>query len=152
MSSSITRRASVVAVAAATLTAQPQPASAAPNDAVLSNYLQAWRQLDIEAILVCAHADIHFKAPNAETNGAQAYRQSTARFLSILERVETRASFIDGEQAMIAWDFTCRGPIGACPTAELVRFDAGLVRSSEIYFDVRPFEAYARAQRGQPSP
>jgi hypothetical protein len=41
-------------------------------------------------------------------------------------------------------DFVCRDPIGLAPTAELVRFEGGLVRESHIVFDVRPFEAFAR--------
>jgi len=74
------------------------------------------------------------------------YVAAAARFLQLLLRVGVRAQFSAGEEAMVAYDFVCAEPIGTCPTAELVRFRDGLVRESEIFFDARPFEAFAKAQ------
>jgi len=75
------------------------------------------------------------------------YRASTRRFLSILQRVDVRASFSAGDGGMIAYDFVCPEPIGIAPTAELVRIEGGLIRESEIFFDVRPFDAFTQARQ-----
>jgi hypothetical protein len=76
---------------------------------------------------------------------------SAARVFPLLERLETRAQFVSRDRAMFAYDFICREPIGVCLTAELVRFQDGLIRDIELFFDARPFEAFQRAQAQRPS-
>jgi hypothetical protein len=53
---------------------------------------------------------------------------------------------------MFAYDFVCRDPIGVCRTAELVRFQDGLIRDIELFFDARPFEAMQRTQADRATP
>jgi len=109
-------------------------------------YLKAWARKDLDALGPLLHPEVHFKSPTAETTGRDKFLAATARFFPLIERVDTRAQFIEGDSAMFAYDFVCIAPIGVSPTAELLRFEDGLVRVSEIFFDARPFEAFARAQ------
>jgi hypothetical protein len=116
------------------------------NTQACSKYVNAWKRRDIDAISQLIHPEIKFKSPTATTEGRDKYLAATARFLPLLVRVEVRAQFTSNEGAMVAYDFVCANPIGSCPTAELLRFKDGLVRESEIFFDARPFEAFAKAQ------
>jgi hypothetical protein len=115
-------------------------------------YLDAWSRKDLEGIAACLHPKVHFKGPMQELNGREAVLESTRRIFPLLERLEVRAQFISGARAMFAYDFICRAPIGVCRTAELVRFEDGLIRDTEIFFDARPFEALQRAQAAHNAP
>ena len=81
-----------------------------------------------------------------ELNGRDAVLASAKRIFPILERMDIRGQFGGGDRAVFVYDFICRQPIGVCRTAELVRFEDGLVRDTELFFDARPFEAMQRAQ------
>jgi hypothetical protein len=116
------------------------------NADVVAKYVAAWERRDLTDITALIHPEIQFKSPTASLNGRDKYVEATARFLPMLERVELRAQFVSDDGAMLAWDFVCRPPIGACPTAELVRIKGGLIYVSEVFFDARSFEAFAKAQ------
>lgn len=111
-----------------------------------TKYVDAWKRRDLDAISALVHPEIKFKSPTATTEGRDKYLAATARFLPLLLRVDVRAQFTSSEGAMVAYDFVCADPIGSCPTAELIHFRDGLVRESEVFFDARPFETFARAQ------
>ncbi|MGH7936549.1 MAG: nuclear transport factor 2 family protein [Chthoniobacterales bacterium] len=156
MDASVSRRSALTIAAGAALISssafaasvqQPGEQDMAKSNAeVCAAYLDAWTRKDIERFAALLHPDIHFKSPNAETDGRDKFLAATARFLPLVERIDTRAQFVAGDRAMFAYDFVCIAPIGISPTAELLRLENGLVRESEIYFDARPFEAFARAQ------
>lgn len=106
---------------------------------LLSRYVEAWTRRDLAAIIACMHPDVIFVGPNVNANGRDGYAASTQRFLGLLEQVTVRARCEGGDDAMIAYDFVCRPPIGRVPTAELVNFRDGLIGRSEIFFDTRLF-------------
>jgi hypothetical protein len=115
-------------------------------DSNCAAYLDAWSHKDLDGIAAHLHPDVHFKGPMQELNGREAVLASSKRIFPLLERLEVRAQFVSGDRAMFAYDFVCRDPIGVCRTAELVRFQDGLIRDIELFFDARPFEAMQRAQ------
>ena len=59
-------------------------------------------------------------------NGRDKFVAAAARMFPLLERFETRGTFVSSDRAMFAYDFVCREPIGVSATAELVRFEDGL--------------------------
>ena len=117
-----------------------------------ASYLEAWSRKDLDGIAVHLHPDVHFKGPMQELHGREAVLASSKRIFALLERLDVRARFVNGDRAMFAYDFVCRDPIGVCRTAELLRFQEGLVRDIELFFDARPFEAMQRAQAASAGP
>ncbi|HEX6742406.1 MAG TPA: nuclear transport factor 2 family protein [Sphingomicrobium sp.] len=113
----------------------------------VARYAAAWKRRDLEAILGCMHPSLSFVAPNARADSRDAYRASTERFLSLVTDVKVRACIRNGSQAMLAYDFVCRAPIGVSAVAELIRLDDGLIATSEIFFDTAPFAAFAGERR-----
>lgn len=115
-------------------------------ESLCASYLDAWSRKDIEGIATHLHPNVHFKGPMQELNGREAVLISTRRIFPLLLRLDVRARFISGDQAMFAYDFVCHEPIGVCRTAEMVRFEDGLIRETELFFDARPFEAMQKVQ------
>ena len=110
-----------------------------------TDYLNAWSRKDLDGIAAHLHADVHFKGPMQELTGRAAVLEASGRIFPLLEQFDLRARFVSGQRAMFAYDFICRAPIGVCRTAELVRFEDGLIRDIELFFDARPFEAMRKA-------
>ena len=124
------------------------PTTNEPNSAA---YLDAWSRKDLDGIGAHLHPSVHFKGPMQELDGKDAVLESARRIFPLLERLNIRAQFTAGDRAMFAYDFICRAPIGVCRTAELVRFEGGLIKDIELFFDARPFEAMQRAQADRTS-
>jgi ketosteroid isomerase-like protein len=110
-----------------------------------ASYLDAWSRKDLEGVAAYIHPDVRFKAPMQELHGRNAYVEATRRVFAILDKVDVRATFVSGERAVLIYDFVCRPPIGVSSTAEMVRFQDGLIRDTELFFDARPFEAMQKA-------
>lgn len=108
-------------------------------------YYSAWQRKDVDAILACLDPDIVFVSPNANSRGRDAYAAATRRFLPLVARIELRDTFVAQRGAMAALDFHCIEPIGISPVAELIGVKNGLIAEDQIFFDPRPFEAFARA-------
>jgi len=116
------------------------------NEARCAAYLDAWSRKDLDGIATHLHPEVHFKGPMQELNGKAAVLESSRRIFPMLERLEVRGQFVSGDRAVLVYDFVCQAPIGVCRTAEMVRFDGGLIRDTELFFDARPFEALQRAR------
>jgi SnoaL-like domain len=116
------------------------------NESSATAYIEAWSRKDLDGIAAHLHPAVHFKGPMQEVNGRDAVLAGAKRIFTILERMDIRGQFVSGDRAVFVYDFICRQPIGVCRTAELVRFEDGLVRDTELFFDARPFEAMQRAQ------
>jgi SnoaL-like domain len=125
---------------------QGDPTMQKSIDSNCAAYLDAWSQKDLDGIAVHLHPDVDFKGPMQELKGREAVLTSAKRIFPVLERFEVRARFVSGDRAIFVYDFVCREPIGVCRTAELVKFQDGLIRNIELFFDARPFEAMQRAQ------
>ena len=108
-------------------------------------YYAAWQRKDLDAILACLDPDVVFISPNASSRGREAYAAATRRFLPLVTRVDLRGTFVAHGGAMAALNFHCIEPIGISPVAELIGVKNGLIAEDQIFFDPRPFEAFARA-------
>src|SRR5437588_376270 len=90
-------------------------------------YYAAWQQKDLNAILACLDSEVVFKSPTATTKGRDAYAAGAKRFLTLVDRIAVRKTFVAPDGAMIAVDFYCAQPIGLCPTAERIRMKDDLI-------------------------
>lgn len=117
-----------------------------------ASYLDAWSRKDIEALAALVHPDVRFKAPMQEFEGRDAYITATARVFPLLKRLDVRGQFVSGARAVLIYDFVCLPPIDVSRTAEMIRFDDGLIRETELFFDARPFEAMQKALTNRTAP
>ena len=106
-------------------------------------YVEAWNKKDLNAVSATLGPNVRFVGPMAQTDGKEAFLGAVKRMFPLLESINVRAKFASSDQVMLAYEFVCGAPIGSCRTAELLTFSDGLIASSEVFFDARPF---ARAQ------
>jgi SnoaL-like domain len=116
------------------------------------SYLDAWSRKDIDAIAALVHPQVRFKAPMQELDGRDAYLTATRRVFPLLKRIDVRDQFVSADRAVLIYDFICLPPVDISRTAEMVRFQDGLVRETELFFDARPFEAMQRAMANKATP
>jgi hypothetical protein len=148
MKCTLDRRAALGLVATGAIVPTPLLASRGNvTNNIAAAYADAWARKDLDAIVASMGEGVGFSGPNVKAVGRAAYRASTERFLSLVERVAVRACISCGYQAMLAYDFVCHDPIGNVPVAELVQIAGGRIVGSEIFFDTAPFAAFAKAQR-----
>jgi hypothetical protein len=120
------------------------------HERICASKLTAMMNIDPQDLFVCAG--------QAPLDNGLKYRLETATQVSkaVLNlrwnNIVLFAMDESGDRAMFAYDFICRDPIGVCRTAELVRFQDGLIRDIELFFDARPFEAMQRAQAASAAP
>lgn len=157
MATPTTRRTALTLLAAETAAltavaaAATQGKTPTPSDTqrLCNRYYDAWNRKDLDAILTCVDPTVIFKSPNATTQGRDAYATAARKFLALVEHIEVRHLFPASDGAMAAVDFYCVQPIGICPTAERIALKNGLIVADELFFDPRPFEAFARAHAAQ---
>ena len=111
---------------------------------VARRYLKAWHLKDIEGVEALLDPGVTFKGPLAATSGREAFMGAVKRMVPLLKGIDLRHMLADDEHAVAVYDFVCIDPIGACRTTELLSFNGDLIRSSEVFFDARPFEAMLR--------
>ena len=117
------------------------------NLALGEAYLQAWDNKDISAIASYLHPGVCFLGPMTKLSGKEAIMESVKRLLPLLKSLKVQSKFASGDQAIFTYEFICPEPINVCRTAELITFKDGLIVAIELFFDARPFEKLAQAQK-----
>lgn len=112
--------------------------------ALATAYLAAWDRRDLSEIAQFIHPGVRFIGPMTDLSGKEAFLQSTARILPMLQGVKVHTRFATSDQAICTYDFVCAAPINVCRTAELMTFENDLIVRIELFYDARPFEALAR--------
>jgi ketosteroid isomerase-like protein len=111
---------------------------------IVQAYLEGWRQKDLARIQTHLHPNVTFKGPIAEIAGREDFTAAVQRMLGLLKVVDVRGIFEDGVRVVAIYDLVFVEPIGRARTADLLTFADGTIRSSEAFFDARPFEAAQR--------
>jgi hypothetical protein len=114
-------------------------ATAAHTLELAEQYFQGWQNKDAGAIGKLLHRDVHLTSPVTELTGRANFLETCERIFPMFERTRLRAKFGTDNEAMLAYDFILKPPIGAVRTANLITFEDGLIRSIELFFDARPF-------------
>ena len=108
---------------------------------LVTDYLEAWNRKDVSAFAAVLAPDVRFKGPLAQTEGREPFLAAVARMLPMVEKLERRTLFTEGDRALAVYDFVCAAPIGCLRTAEMIEIKDGLIASSELFFDTAPLVA-----------
>ena len=110
---------------------------------LVSDYVEAiaGRFDDLVELL---HPDASFTGAVKEAYGREAYIAGFRRLLPILVRIDVRQIVVDGDQAVVLYDFVTDTEAGAVLSSELLTFENGLIRSSVLLYDQRQWPLVLR--------
>ncbi|MBI2707014.1 MAG: nuclear transport factor 2 family protein [Proteobacteria bacterium] len=91
---------------------------------------------DIEKYL---HPDSQLITPLSTLQGKEAYLEAVKNFMAFFKVLTIRATFGEGDQALIVYDLDCPGSIGKVSAAALMTFQEGLIIRNELFHDTSPF-------------
>ncbi len=80
-----------------------------------------------------------FQGPIDTFNRPEQYLESLKKLQGIIERVEMKKVFVDGDDACLLYDMVTRTPVGTAFIAEWHRVKGGKIAEIRPAFDARPF-------------
>ncbi len=110
------------------------------NLKVAENYYNSMLAKDFDKMAGYLHNDVHFIGPLAEMHGKDAVVTAAKNFGGILQDIQIRSRFADGDQIMFAYDMVVPAPIGKFRAAVLMEFTDRLISKIELFYDASPFE------------
>jgi hypothetical protein len=109
------------------------------NAAIAEAYYTSMGEKNIAAMEKYMHPNIQLISPLAKLQGKEAYLEALKNFTSFFKTLTIRATFGEGDQAVIVCDVDCPEPIGKVPTAVLLTLQEGLITRIELFHDTNPF-------------
>lgn len=81
------------------------------NLSLAENYYNAMLAKDFDKMANYLHDNVHFIGPLAEMHGKNAVVTAAKNFGGILQDIQIRSRFADGDQIMFAYDMVVPAPI-----------------------------------------
>lgn len=110
------------------------------NLSLASSYYNAMLAKDFDKMATYLDDSVHFVGPLAEMHGKDAVVTAAKNFGGILQDIQIRSRFADGDQIMFAYDMVVPAPIGKFRAAVLMEFTDGLISKIELFYDASPFQ------------
>jgi hypothetical protein len=111
-----------------------------PTD-IVHAFHDAIGKKDYVAARRCLSDRLHFKGPIDEFNDADAYVEALKKLGGIVERVDPKKLFIDGQDVCVLYDMVTRTPAGTAFIAEWLTVEGDKIARIRTVFDARPFAA-----------
>ena len=106
---------------------------------IAETFYNAMSKKNINVLEQYVHPDVQFITPMAKLHGKQAYLEAVKNFGAFFQSLTIRATFGEGDQAMVVYDTNFPTPIGKLPGAALMSFQGGLISRIELFHDTSPF-------------
>lgn len=104
------------------------------------SYYNAMLAKDFDKMASYLHDNVHFIGPLAEMHGKDAVVTAAKNFAGILQDIQIRSRFADGDQIMFAYDMVVPTPIDKFRAAVLMEFTDRLISKIELFYDASPFQ------------
>lgn len=114
--------------------------STTDNLSLAESYYNAMLAKDFEKMAGYLHDNVHFIGPLAEMHGKDAVVTAAKNFGGILQDIQIRSRFADGNQIMFAYDMVIPAPIGKFRAAVLMEFTDRLISKIDLFYDASPFQ------------
>lgn len=84
------------------------------------------------------HQDVQFLSPAGTLEGKTAFLEAAMGFFKMVQSLDIRASFCNGNQVMLAYTAHFPAPIGPFPAAALITLEESVIKKMEFFYDPRP--------------
>ncbi len=108
---------------------------------IIQRYQMALGKGDFAAARVLMRDDMRFQGPFDTFNSADEYLEAVKKLASIIQRIDLKKVFVDGEDVCVLYDMVTNTPAGTAFIAEWYQITGGRIASLRAVFDARPFAA-----------
>jgi ketosteroid isomerase-like protein len=108
---------------------------------IVERYHEAWKRHDFERARGLLHDDLSFRGPFDTFENADDYVTAIRGLAPIVQNVELRKTFVEGDDVCLLYDMVTNTPAGTQPIAEWYRVRGDKIGAIQVYFDSRPFAA-----------
>ena len=108
---------------------------------VVESYRAALGRGDFGAARQLMKDDMSFQGPLDTFNTADQYLEASKRLAVIIQRIDVRKTFVDGNDVCLLYDMVTNTPAGTAFIAEWYQVRDGKIAALRAVFDARPFAA-----------
>jgi limonene-1,2-epoxide hydrolase len=108
---------------------------------VVESYRAALGRGDFGSARQLMHDDMTFQGPFDTFNSADQYQEATKRLASIVQRIDVKKMFADGNDVCVLYDMVTNTPAGTAFIAEWYQVRDEKIAALRAVFDARPFAA-----------
>jgi limonene-1,2-epoxide hydrolase len=118
------------------------------NDAakVAASYLDAIQKGDFVAARKHLDDKLYFKGPIETLHSPEPLIESLKKLHQIVERIEIKKIFADGNEVCVLYDLVTNSPAGTAFVSEWFQLKHGKIAEIRVVFDGRPFAAMFAGQ------
>jgi hypothetical protein len=106
---------------------------------VVATYRKAFDSKDFKAARTLLADDLEFHGPIDTFHRADDFMASIQQLAPIIQRIEPRKLFVDGDDACLIYDMVTNTPAGTARIVEWYRVVGGRIKAIDAVFDARPF-------------
>ncbi len=108
---------------------------------IVKSYQTALGAGDFAAARKLMQDDMTFQGPFDTFHTADEYLEAVKRLAAIIQRIDLRKVFVDGEDVCVLYDMVTNTPAGTAFIAEWYQVQGGKIAALRAVFDARPFAA-----------
>ncbi len=109
--------------------------------AVVQGFQQALGNGDYAAARKLLHDRFSFHGPIETFDRPEAYLESFKKLHNIVERIDMKKMFVDGDDVCMLYDMVTKSPAGTAFIAEWHHVKGERIATIRVVFDARPFAA-----------
>ena len=108
---------------------------------IVESYRAALGRGDFGAARQLMHDDMTFQGPLDTFTTADQYLEASKRLATIIQRIDVKKMFVDGDDVCVLYDMVTNTPAGTAFIAEWYQVKGGRIAALRAVFDARPFAA-----------
>ena len=114
---------------------------------IATDFLQALQSSDFTAARGLLRDDLIFRGPIDAFQSPEPYIESLKKLHPIIQRINVKRIFADGDDACILYDMVTNTPAGTAFIAEWYQIKGDKIAEIQVVFDARPFAAMFAAPK-----
>ncbi len=108
---------------------------------IVESYRAALGKGDFATARTLMQDNMTFQGPLDTFNTADQYLEAARRLASIIQRIDPKKAFVDGDDVCVLYDMVTNTPAGTAFIAEWYQMSGGKIAALHAVFDARPFAA-----------
>ena len=108
---------------------------------IVGDYQQAMGRGDFAAARKLLHDKLSFRGPLEAFDSPEPYLESLKKLHHIIERIDMKRVFADGDDVCVLYDMVTNTPAGTAFIAEWYQVKGERIGAIRVVFDARPFAA-----------